>query len=156
MKQKNLKPKEKTSSEKMTTLSSCVDSTMDKGFTINFKIEGNLLWDGGHKYYEPQEVTIKNYYRFEGDSDPADNSILYLVATSDGKKGILIDAYGVYEDVCISEFIKKVTDIEKQKPATKHLPAVLYYTAGAIALSVLLLYKKLFHKKHKGIFSLHM
>lgn len=156
MKQKNIKPKEKTSSEKMATLSSCINRTREKGFTIHFKIENNLLWDGAHKYYAPEEVAIKDYYRFEGDSDPADNSILYLVAASDGKKGILIDAYGVYEDVRISEFIRKVTDIEKQNPATKHLPAVLYYAAGAVALSVLFAYKKLFHKKRKSIFGLHI
>lgn len=155
MKQKNLKLKEKTSSEKMATLSSCVSWTKEKGYTVNFKIENNLLWDGEYKHYTPAEVSIKDYYRFEGGSDPADNSILYLIAANDGKKGILIDAYGVYDDIRISEFIRKVTDIEKQKPETKHLPVAIYYTAGAIALSVLLLYKELFHKKYRDILSLH-
>ena len=112
---------EETSSEKMTTLSSATNHSAEKGYTVNFNVQANgMLWDGKDKYYDPEEVTIDNFYRFEGESDPADNSILYLLCTNDGKKGTLIDAYGVYDDENVSAFVRQVTEIQKQKHQTKN------------------------------------
>jgi hypothetical protein len=34
------------------------------------------------------------YYRFEGASNPDDNVVLYVIETSRGEKGLLLDAYG--------------------------------------------------------------
>lgn len=144
--------KESTSSEKMSTLSSCMNRAAAKGYTVNFKVEKDLLWDSGYRYYKPGEVTIKDFYRFEGESDPADNSILYLITTTDGQKGMLTDAYGAYGDARIAEFVKKVTHIQKQKPEAKYIPPVLYYVAGAIAVSALFIYTKMFRKKTQGPF----
>jgi hypothetical protein len=48
-------------------------------------------------------------------SDPEDSSILYLIEASDGKKGTLIDAYGTYADAKLSDFIREVEDIQKDK-----------------------------------------
>lgn len=154
MQRKTSSLKENTSSEKMSTLSSCMNQAMAKGYTINFKVEKGLLWDNEYRYYKPGEIAIEDFYRFEGESDPADNSILYLITTTDGQKGILTDAYGAYEDTGISEFIKQVTHIRKQKPKAKYLPALLFYITGAVAVSVLLMHKKIFRKKHKSIFGL--
>ncbi|MCH5718744.1 hypothetical protein [Niabella hibiscisoli] len=74
-----------------------------------------MLWDSKDQYYHPTEVSIDDFYRFEGESDPADNAILYLISTADGSKGTLIDAYGAYDDANASNFIRQVTDIQKQK-----------------------------------------
>jgi hypothetical protein len=41
-------------------------------------------------------------------------SILYVIETSDGRKGTLIDAYGLYADDNIGEFMKEVEDIQKK------------------------------------------
>ena len=57
---------------------------------------------------------LKIFFRFEGDSDPADNSILYVVETNDGTKGTLIDAYGPYADPKVSKFMQQVDDIQKK------------------------------------------
>jgi hypothetical protein len=35
-------------------------------------------------------------YRFEGDSDPAEEAIIYIIEADDGAVGYSIDAYGVY------------------------------------------------------------
>jgi hypothetical protein len=40
--------------------------------------------------------------------------VLYLIKTEDGKKGILIDAYGAYADENISNFIGEVDEIQKK------------------------------------------
>lgn len=106
---------EDTSSEKMSTLSTCVNRAVKKGYDTNFRVQPNgMLWDNNDRYYDPEEVIIDDFYRFEGESDPGDNAILYLVRTIDGNKGTLIDAYGVYDDANVSEFIRNVENIHKQ------------------------------------------
>lgn len=103
--------------ETMSTLSSRTNQAVIDGYTESFKVEGKGLTGSStadQKFYSPEEVKIENFYRFEGYSDPNDNVILYLIQTSDGRKGTLIDAYGAYADNKLSEFIKEVEQIQKK------------------------------------------
>ncbi len=107
---------EDTSSEKMSTLSDLVNNAVKKGYSTNFNVKPNgMLWDSKDQYYDPEEVCVDDFYRFEGESDPADSAILYLISAADGSKGTLIDAYGAYDDANASDFIRQVTDIQKQR-----------------------------------------
>jgi len=101
----------------MNTLSACVNKLVSEGYTGNFIVDekGLAIAENG-KHYKPNQVHIKNFFRFEGDSDPADNSILYAIELDDGTKGTLTDAYGSYNDPNIGKFIKQVEDIEKITP----------------------------------------
>ncbi len=104
------------STEKMPTLSEKINKALEQGYTENFKISTRGLTDEmGGKYYPASEVHIPNFHRFEGYSDPQDNAILYWIETSDGRKGILVDAYGPYSDVKVSNFIREVENIQKTK-----------------------------------------
>lgn len=104
-----------TSTEKMETLSEAVNHAVKEGFTENFKFSSiGLTTEPEGKYYSPKEVRIINFYRFEGYSDPQDNSILYLLETSDRKKGLLVDAYGMYADDKLSNFLHEVEEINKK------------------------------------------
>lgn len=105
------------SPETMSTLTSCMNNAVVDGYIETFKVEGKGMTGASvadQKFYEPFEVKINNFYRFEGYSDPNDNSILYLVETSDGRKGTLVDSYGMYSDHKIAEFIKAVEEIQKK------------------------------------------
>jgi hypothetical protein len=105
--------------EEMRTLSSCINSLTKNGYSAQFKVvRGGLKSLSTEKVFRPDEVKINNFYRFEGESDPADNSILYAIETSDGEKGTLTDAYGIYNDANVSNFIKEVEEIHK-KPHEK-------------------------------------
>ncbi len=104
------------STEKMPTLSEKINLALKEGFTENFKVTSRGLTDEiGQKFYPASEVNIPNFHRFEGYSDPQDNSILYWIETTDGRKGILVDAYGAYADMKIDKFIREVQDIQKNK-----------------------------------------
>lgn len=109
----------------MKTLSSCIHKMEEQGYTDEFKAWGadgiQSLHSGN--LYKPENVRIVNFYRFEGVSDPADMSILYVLETSDGLKGTLVDAYGTYASPEVNRFIleveaihKKTTDSEKRVP----------------------------------------
>ena len=104
----------------MNTLSTCVNKLVADGYTGNFKADEQGLLSEKGKHYKPSQVHIKNFFRFEGASDPADNSILYAIELEDGIKGTLVDAYGSYNDPLIGKFIKQVEDIEKKTPNENH------------------------------------
>lgn len=99
----------------MNTLTSCVNKAVKDGYVDNFKVTKQGMYSSSkEKYYNPEDVNVINFYRFEGQSDPGDNSIMYVIETSDGLKGTLIDAYGAYSDRTVDEFIEAVQQINKK------------------------------------------
>ncbi len=99
----------------MKTLADCLNKVVLQGYTDSFKvIKQGLRSTTNENVYQPEDISIKNFYRFEGESDPADNSILYVIETSDGTKGTLVDAYGAYADELVNKFIKEVEEINKK------------------------------------------
>lgn len=84
--------------EEMTTLSTVLEKLRIK------KIDNEFRWtnEGFHaskgKNYQPEDLKIIKTYRFEGDSDPSESSILYIIEANDGLIGYSLDAYGVYSN----------------------------------------------------------
>lgn len=99
----------------MTELDKCHKKMVDKGYSDQFQgtEEGLKSVDTGH-LYAPSEVEVKDFFRFEGVSDPDDTSILYVIETADGQKGTLIDAYGLYADSNVAQFMLEVDNIRKK------------------------------------------
>jgi len=88
---------------------------MEDGYKEDFTIDdGKLKCVSSEKQYGPTEITIINFFRFEGQSNPDDSSVMYVIETDDGKKGTVIDAYGAYADPDISAFITEVENIQKK------------------------------------------
>lgn len=99
----------------MSELDRCMKKLEEKGYTDQFKVEEKYLisiQDENVKY-KPNDLECVNFYRFEGISDPDDMSILYAIETSDGRKGTLVDAYGLYSDDATGEFMQEV-DVNKK------------------------------------------
>jgi hypothetical protein len=107
----------------MTEMQQCLDKAVEKGFDLSFKAtENGLKCLGSERVYSPQEVTVPNYFRFEGISDPGDMSILFEIETNDGCKGTLIDAYGVYSDSRVAKFMCAVEKMHKKVPHGEMMP----------------------------------
>lgn len=99
----------------MKSLASCLNKMVLDGYDDDFKISDSGLRSlKTEKVYSPEQVHITNFFRFEGQSDPNDNTILYVIETDDGVKGTVVDAYGAYADKALSEFMIKVEDINKK------------------------------------------
>jgi hypothetical protein len=100
--------------EDMTTMVAILNKLHKDGYTMQLKAEENGIYsmDSGKKF-KPRDVEIKHFYRFEGESDPSDNAIVYAIETKTGEKGTLIDSYGAYSDANIEKFIKEVKAIQK-------------------------------------------
>ena len=105
-----------STTEEMKSLAGCINKLVLYGFTEDFKAgERGLLSLKNEKIYEPGQVRVVSFYRFEGASDPADNTILYAIETDDGVKGTLVDAYGSYADTRVTSFMEQVEEINKKK-----------------------------------------
>lgn len=99
-----------TPSAPMTTLVSVLEKLRKKNQDIEFTMTEEGFSAGKNKFYNPEQLTIIKTYRFEGDSDPADSTILYLIEAKDGLIGYSIDAYGAYSnhEPSYDDFIKKI------------------------------------------------
>lgn len=93
------------------TMTEALAALQEKGYTCNF----NLISEGLESKTEedviklsPNEFDITEVHRFEGASNPSDNSILYAIESQGGLKGTLVNAYGTYADPLSSEMIKKL------------------------------------------------
>ena len=107
-----------TSHKEMDTLSAVMEKLRLKKQDNEFRMLPKGFGSGNGKYYEPQELKIIRTYRFEGDSNPADSSILYLIEANDGKIGYSLDAYGVYsnnDDERYDDFIRKIPMEERDE-----------------------------------------
>jgi len=99
----------------MKSLSLLTNKMVLEGYDDDFKItEQGLKSLKSEKVYQPDQINVINFFRFEGQSDPNDNTIMYVIETSDGLKGTLIDAYGAYADRAVSEFMDHVESIQKK------------------------------------------
>jgi hypothetical protein len=104
----------------MTTLSSIMERLRIKGYDHEFKWTDQGLSIGTGKFYQPDELLIVKVYRFEGESDPADSSILYIIKANDELIGYSLDMYGMYsnheEEEGYDNFIRQIplADHEEQ------------------------------------------
>lgn len=109
-------PEDFTPSEQdpMPTLAMLIEKAKKDGYTNNFRVEEEqLITEAGDARFSAEEVKINNFYRFEGESDPEDEAILYLLETQTGIKGIVVNAYGPGAETDTHEFIEQVHKIHK-------------------------------------------
>lgn len=99
-----------TKPTQMTTLTEVLEKLRLKKRDNEFKMTDQGFTVNEQKFYGPEDLTIIKTYRFEGESDPGDSSVLYLIEANDGMTGYSLDAYGVYSnhDQKYDEFVQKV------------------------------------------------
>jgi hypothetical protein len=117
-----------------------VEALHHRGFTAEFVIEeGALRVAGTDRRLRPEDVSIRDYYRFEGTSDPSDMSVIYALEAHDGTKGMLVDAFGTYADPLIANVIDRMrvqsTPTPPAPARNRYVTAVLG-AAGALAVGL--------------------
>jgi hypothetical protein len=105
----------------MTDLQKLLTKLDQEGYTEQYRVvDGQLQSLTSDNVYSPEDVKAVNFYRTEGPSNPDDMSICYVIETNDGLKGTLIDAYGVYADEAIGEFMQSVEIFKKTQRTHEH------------------------------------
>ena len=91
------------------TLSEATNDLIKRGYKLSFEPKTSVLQCSDGSQHEPDHFDVMEVYRFEGMSSAGDSSVVYAIETSDGKKGILIDSYGVYAENLTPEMAKKMS-----------------------------------------------
>lgn len=69
------------------TVSKALDELNEKGFTYDFNLHEEDIVKNPNKY------EIKHIYRYEGETDPGDEAIVYGIQSSSGKKGVFVTGF---------------------------------------------------------------
>lgn len=96
----------------MKTYESLVDALSDlkkQGFTYDFNAKGDCLECAAlNLTLKPEDFEVVQVHRFEGMTDPDDQSVLYAIAAADGTKGTLVNGYGLYSDPVSDKLMSKL------------------------------------------------
>lgn len=91
------------------SLSVAIEDLKNKGYTEDFTLIAEGIESKNLKReWKAGDLEVIDYYRFEGMSNPGDNTILYLIETNEGNKGLLLDVYGADIGEISPEMIKKL------------------------------------------------
>jgi len=92
------------------TLSETINGLIKVGYTHDFNIkEDCLVCHQIDSILSPHDFQIDKVYRFEGESNPDDQSILYAISsTKFNIKGTLINGYGISSDDITAKIIEKL------------------------------------------------
>ena len=82
-----------------------------RGFTIDFNIAfDKIICSKNETILNPDEFEIVEVYRFEGDSNPDDEDVVYAIQSKDGKlKGSITSAYGMYATTVSTAMLQKLS-----------------------------------------------
>ncbi|MFZ1693088.1 MAG: phosphoribosylpyrophosphate synthetase [Flavobacteriales bacterium] len=92
------------------TLSEAVDDLQRRGYTDDLQLaEHCVVCDGRGISLDPDAFEIDEFHRFEGNSDPEDQSVVYAISSKNGGiKGILVNAYGPDASSLTQEMVRKL------------------------------------------------
>lgn len=92
------------------TASEAINDLVKRGYVTNFSIlkdKDCLICNKTLTELSPEEFEIDETYRFEGDTDPADEMIVFAVSSKKGNlKGVVVNAFGIYSDSNTSKLIE--------------------------------------------------
>ena len=75
------------------TVSQAVNELIKRGYKFDFNLDDNLaLFDNGT--WDPADFEITEVHRYEGESDPGDEAVVYAIESKKGIKGILVSGFG--------------------------------------------------------------
>ncbi len=90
------------------TVTDAVSGLKQRGFTLDFNLAENCLVCQDQKF-DPEELEITEVYRFEGNSDPADEAVVFAIESNKGHKGVLVNGYGISSEAMGGEMAKKLS-----------------------------------------------
>lgn len=91
------------------TLVEAINTLKKEGYQYDFNLADDCLQCADlDANFSPDHFNVDEIFRFEGDSNPGDNSILYAISATNDVKGILVDAYGAYSGEISEDMLKKL------------------------------------------------
>lgn len=96
--------------EEMATVTEVINNLRNEGYLEDFNLQQNCLQcREGHYSVFHNEFVIDKLFRFEGDSDPADEATVYAISSPKyGIKGVLVNGAGIYTDALTDEMLESL------------------------------------------------
>lgn len=78
------------------TLSEAVNDLQARGYADELTLHENcVVCNGANTSLHPDDFVIDEFHRFEGESNPSDESVVYAISSEKHKvKGVLVNAFG--------------------------------------------------------------
>ncbi len=94
----------------MELLTEAINELRKQGYLEDFNLQQNCLeCRNGHFKVFADEFKVDKFYRFEGETNPSDEAILYAISSDKyGIKGILVNAFGIYSEPITDEMLEKL------------------------------------------------
>lgn len=91
------------------TVSEAVNELKKRGFTLDFNLQENCLVCHAGKF-EVNDFEIVEVHRFEGNTDPSDEAVVYAIQSMDRtKQGVLVSGYGISAEGMSAEMAQKLS-----------------------------------------------
>lgn len=94
------------------TMTDALRDLRTRGYPVDFSLAENCIICNEEKF-SPADFEIVETYRFEGNTDPADEAVVYAIESNTGIKGVLVNGYGVYANTMNAEMAKKISSLNK-------------------------------------------
>ena len=93
------------------TVVEAINGLKERGYTLDFNLAfDNLVCVQNNTCLNPAEFEITEVHRFEGDTNPSDEDVVYAITSKDGKmKGVLTSAFGLYAEDVSPELLARLT-----------------------------------------------
>ncbi len=89
------------------TVTDAIGELRKQGFTVDFNLKENHVEADSMKF-DSEQFEILDVYRYEGNSDPADEATVYAIVSQSGLKGILVTGYGINPDTVSTQILRKL------------------------------------------------
>jgi hypothetical protein len=86
-----------------TTVLEALDDLKEKGFHHDFNLNHEAIKENPHHY------AVEHVYRYEGDSDPDEESVVYGIISKSGKKGVFVAGFSANSDNEAAQIIEKLS-----------------------------------------------
>jgi hypothetical protein len=93
------------------TVTEALKDLRGKGYSVDFNIAfDKIICSNNQICLNPDEFEITATYRFEGETNPSDEDVIYAIESKNGKvKGTMISAYGMYAETLSTDMLKKLS-----------------------------------------------
>jgi hypothetical protein len=67
------------------TILGAINGLKERGYILDFNLKENCIICEDEKF-QPEDFEITEFYRFEGETDPADEAVVYAIESKKGEK----------------------------------------------------------------------
>lgn len=94
------------------TVSEAVNDLAKRGYVADFELlveKECIVCNQTSTHLSPEEFEINEIHRFEGNTDPGDEMIVYAIsAIHHNIKGIVVNAFGIYSDPTTYKIVERL------------------------------------------------